>query len=281
MEWRGKPVADALTEELTDRIRILRERGIVPRLMLLRVGERPEDLAYERGIRKRFASAGAEVDVTVFPDDVSQDTLTEAVRNCNDDASVHGVLLFRPLPGHLNEDGLLDVLSPDKDVDGMTAGNALRVYLGDRSGFAPCTAQAVLEMLDANGYDVCGKHVVVVGRSRVVGKPLAMLLLARHATVTVCHSRTKDLPAVCRQADVLVACVGKARMIGSDYVRSGMVVLDVGINEDGEGICGDVDTAADAGIVSAVTPVPGGVGSVTTSVLLKHVVERAEQTVRK
>ncbi|MBO4366882.1 MAG: bifunctional 5,10-methylene-tetrahydrofolate dehydrogenase/5,10-methylene-tetrahydrofolate cyclohydrolase [Clostridia bacterium] len=280
MEWRGKPVADRLTEELTNRITALRERGCVPKLMLLRVGERPEDLAYERGIRKRFASAGAEIDATVFPETVSQEELTEAVRSCNDDPSVHGVLLFRPLPGHLNEDGLLNVLKPDKDVDGMTAGNALRVYLGDKSGFAPCTAQAVLEMLDANGCDVCGKHVVVVGRSRVVGKPLAMLLLARHATVTVCHSRTKDLQEICRQADILVACVGKARMIGSAYVKPGMIVLDVGINEDGDGICGDVDTESVAGIVSAVTPVPGGVGSVTTSVLLKHVVEQAERTAR-
>lgn len=280
MEWKGKPVAEALTAELGKRIQKLRENGCMPKLMLLRVGERAEDLAYERGIRKRFAAAGAEVDATVFPADVSQEVLTDAVRSCNRDPAVHGILLFRPLPAHLSEDALLDVLDPQKDVDGMTSANALHIYLGDRSGFAPCTAQAVLEMLDANGIRVEGKRVVVVGRSRVVGKPLAMLLLARNATVTVCHSRTVDLPEVCRNADILIACVGKARMIGPDHVKPGMIVLDVGINEDGDGICGDVDAEAVADTVAAVTPVPGGVGSVTTSVLLKHVVESAERTTR-
>ena len=278
-EWRGKPVADALTEDLTARIGRLKENGRVPKLVMMRVGERAEDLAYERGIRKRFAAAGAEAEVLAFPEDVRAEELERTVLRLNGDPDVHGVLLYRPLPDRLRkeEDRLADLLAPEKDVDGMTAENALHVYYGDGKGFAPCTPQAVLEMLDFYGYDVRGKNVAVIGRSRVVGRPLAMLLLARHATVTVCHTKTQDLERVCREADVIVACAGSPRMIGEKHVTPETVLLDVGINEDGDGICGDADYEGIRGIAAVATPVPGGVGSVTTSVLLKHVVESAER----
>ena len=276
MEWRGKPVADRIMEDLNARIAVLKDRGCVPKLAVLRVGERPEDLAYERGLRKRFESAGAVAETAVFPEDVPQEKLEGTVRVWNERQDVHGVLIFRPLPSGIDEGRLFDLLSPEKDVDCMTGENALRVYLGDRKGFAPCTPQAVLEMLDFYGYDPAGKNVAVVGRSRVVGKPLAMLLLSRNATVTVCHTKTRGLSEICRKADLVVACAGKARMIDSSFVRPETVLIDVGINADGDGICGDADYEKISGTVSAITPVPGGVGSVTSSVLLKHVVESAE-----
>ncbi|MBP5231583.1 MAG: bifunctional 5,10-methylenetetrahydrofolate dehydrogenase/5,10-methenyltetrahydrofolate cyclohydrolase [Clostridia bacterium] len=278
MEWRGKPVSDAVLEDLQPRIGRLKERGTVPKLMVLRVGERPEDLAYERGIGKRFAAAGALAETAVFPVNVSQDVLEEAVRSWNEREDVHGILIFRPLPRPLDENRLVRVLDPEKDVDGMTERNALRVYFGDRAGFAPCTPQAVLEMLDYYGYDVCGKNVAVIGRSRVVGRPLAMLLLSRNATVTVCHTKTRRLNEICRNADVVVACAGSPRMVDETFVRPETVLLDVGINACEGGVCGDADYEKVLPAAFAVTPVPGGVGSVTTSVLLKHVVESAERS---
>ena len=278
MDWRGKPVSDGMLSDLSSRVEKLKKKGILPKLAVLRVGERPEDLAYERGIVKRFSAANAEVEVSAFPEDVSQKTLEEAVEAWNARNDVHGILVFRPLPKHLNEEKLFRILSPEKDVDCMTPENALHVYYGDGKGFFPCTPQAVIEMIDAYGYDVCGKNIAVVGRSKVVGKPLAMMLIARHATVTVCHTRTKNLEEICRRADMIVACAGSARMIGPAHVRPETVLIDVGINADGDGICGDADYERISGIVSVITPVPGGVGSVTTSVLLKHVVESAERS---
>lgn len=276
-EWLGKPVADALTEQLSHRVDALRAGGITPCLAVVRVGEKEEDLAYERGLTKRFASAGAEVRKVTLPADVLQGTLEETITALNADPAVHGILLFLPLPKHLDEARIREMVSPEKDVDCMGEANAFAVYDGRRKGFAPCTPQAVIEMLDFYGYDLTGKRVTVVGRSRVVGKPLAMLLMARNATVTVCHTKTVDLSAVCREAELLIACAGKAKMVTAEFVRPGMAVVDVGINGCEDGICGDVDFDAVATIVDFLTPVPRGVGSVTTSVLLKHVVESAER----
>lgn len=276
-EWLGKPVADAMTADLTARVETLKARGVLPTLAVLRVGEKEEDLAYERGLTKRFAAAGAEVRKIVLPADTDEETLEKSVAELNADPAVHGILLFLPLPKHLNEARVRELVSPEKDVDCMGEANAFAVYDGRKKGFAPCTPQAVIELLDFYGYDLTGKRVTVVGRSRVVGKPLSMLLLARNATVTICHTRTVDLPAVCKEADLLVCCAGSARMIGSEFVKPGMSVVDVGINACEGGICGDVDFDAVAPIVEAITPVPRGVGSVTNAVLLKHVVESAER----
>ncbi len=278
-EWRGAPVAAALTEQLTVQIAELKQSGIFPKLAVIRVGTREDDLSYERGLKKRFAAAGAEVQVTELPESVSQEELEACVRALNAEDTVHGILVFSPLPKHLNGERVGALLSPRKDVDCLGDANAFRVYAGGKKtgvpGYPPCTPQAVLEILDFYGYDLTGKRVTVVGRSAVVGKPLAMLLLQRNATVTICHTKTADLPAACREAELLVVCAGKAKLIGADCVREGMAVVDVGIHVlDGQ-LCGDVDAAEVKEKVSALTPVPGGVGSVTTSVLLKHTVVSA------
>lgn len=278
--WKGAPVAAALTESLVPRIAALKQQGTVPKLAVVRVGAREDDLSYERGLKKRFASAGAEVAVSELPETVTQEQLESCVRALDADAAVHGILIFSPLPKHLDEKRVRALLSPRKDVDCMGDANAFCVYSGVRQpgvpGYPPCTPQAVLEILDYYGYALCGKQVTVVGRSAVVGKPLAMLLLQRNATVTICHTRTRDLPSVCRGADLLVVCAGKAGLIGSDCVRPDMAVVDVGIHVVDGALCGDVDAAAIGESVAALTPVPGGVGSVTTSVLLKHTVCSAE-----
>lgn len=281
--WKGAPVAAALTEESAKQVAILQAEGIAPKLAVVRVGAREDDLSYERGLTKRFAMGGAAVDVHALAEDASQETVEACVRALNDDASVHGILLFSPLPRTLQEERIRALISPHKDVDCMGDRNAFCVYAGvkreDAPGYPPCTPQAVLEMLDFYGYDLCGKNVTVVGRSAVVGKPLAMLLLQRNATVTVCHTRTRDLPTVCRNADLLVVCAGKAGLVGAECVREGMAVVDVGIHVVDGALCGDVAASvADAlGEDGALTPVPGGVGSVTTSVLLKHTVLAASR----
>ncbi len=280
-EWKGAPVAKALTGSLAPRVEALKKIGILPTLAVVRIGEREDDLAYERGLCKRFASAGAAVRTIALPLDTSQAELENTVRSLNGDGGVHGILVFSPLPKPFDGERVRGGLSPRKDVDGLTDANAFCIYAGKSKpgvpGFAPCTPQAVVELLDFYGYDLTGKNVTVVGRSAVVGKPLAMLLLQRNATVTVCHTRTRDLPAVCRKADLLVVCAGKAGLIGEDCLREGMCVVDVGIHVVDGKLCGDVDAVGASRVpLRACTPVPGGVGAVTTAVLLKHTVEAAE-----
>ena len=215
-------------------------------------------------------------------EDVSQEELEACIRTLNERKDIHGILMFSPLPRHLDEQKVRAILSPAKDVDCMTDANAYCVYAGRTSdgvpGYPPCTPQAVLEMLDFYGYDLTGKNVTVVGRSAVVGKPLSMLMLQRNATVTVCHTRTKDLPAVCRQADLLVVAAGKAGLVTNDHVRPGQAVVDVGIHVVDGKLCGDAEASVGE-IAECFTPVPGGVGAVTTSVLLKHTVDAAEKSV--
>ena len=269
-DWRGAPVVQKMKETFEVQVADFAARGVTPTLAVLRVGAREDDLAYERGIQKRFASVGAAVKVTELPETVTQNALEAALDRLNRDPAVHGILVFRPLPKTLSEERLAERIAPEKDVDCLGRVNTAYVFSGDERAYPPCTPQAVMEMLDFYGVDLTGKKAVVVGRSMVVGKPLAMLLLKKHATVTICHTRTKDLAEECRRADVLIACAGAKRMVGADFVKPGQLVLDVGIHADGDSLCGDVDAAAVAGTVSALTPVPGGVGTVTTSVLLKH-----------
>lgn len=272
----GADVAKALTEKLTHEVEELKARGICPCLTIVRVGARPDDLAYERGAKKRMEKAGIECRVAELPEDITQEAFENAFREINDDPAVHGILLFRPLPETLSEELVKAMIDPRKDVDCMSPVNIAKVFSGDPSGFAPCTPEAVMEMLAYYHIDLTGKKVTVVGRSMVVGKPLSMLLLGKNATVTVCHTRTADLSAVCKEAEILVAAAGKARMITGDMAGDGSVVVDVGINVDEEGnLCGDVDFDTVERKASYISPVPRGVGSVTSSVLAKHVVRGA------
>ena len=275
-ELLGKPVADSIVESLAPEVAALKEKGKVPTLAVIRVGAREDDLAYERGLTKRFESASCGVKKIELPEDVTQEQLDKAVADADADPSVDGILMFRPLPKSLTDKNVLNTISAVKDVDGMGKANMADIFSGAGEGHAPCTAQAVIEMLKFHGIDIKGKKVTVVGRSLVIGKPVAMLLLKDNATVKVCHTKTEDLKAECQWADIVVACAGKAKMLTADYFRAGQIVIDVGMNVDEEGkLCGDVDFASVSEIVDAITPVPRGVGSVTTSVLLRAVVQNA------
>lgn len=275
---KGAPVVEAMNEAIGREAEVLKARGVFPTLAIVRVGEREDDIAYERGATKRCEKVGVEVRRVLLPGDVSEAELIEAIEALNRDEKVHGVLLFRPLPKHINDDAVRNALAPEKDVDGITDLSLAGVFAGTDTGYAPCTPQACMEILEHYGVDLKGKKAVVVGRSLVVGKPAAMMLLARNATVTVCHTRTADMPAVCRDAEVLIVSAGHAGIVDKHYLAPGQVVIDVGINvnEDGS-LCGDVNYADAEAVVTAVTPVPGGVGTVTTSVLVKHVVEAAKK----
>ncbi|WP_297290178.1 bifunctional 5,10-methylenetetrahydrofolate dehydrogenase/5,10-methenyltetrahydrofolate cyclohydrolase [uncultured Flavonifractor sp.] len=274
--WKGAPVAQAMTERLAVRADQLKGLGIVPTLAIVRVGERPEDLSYERGAVKRCEKVGIRVKQFTLPKESSHGDLLAVIQQINADREIHGCLLFRPLPPQMDEAAICAALDPAKDVDGITAGSLAGVFTGSGVGYPPCTAQACMEILDYYGCDLAGKRAVVVGRSLVVGKPLAMLLLGKNATVTLCHTRTADLASECRRAEVLIAAAGHAKMIGRDHLAPGQLVLDVGINVDQEGnLVGDVDFAAAEELAAAVTPVPGGVGAVTTSVLADHVIQAA------
>ena len=275
-ELLGKPVADAIVESLKPDVAALKEKGKVPTLAVIRVGAREDDLAYERGLTKRFESAECAVKKIELPEDVTQAMLDAAVASADADPAIDGILMFRPLPKSLTDKNVLDTISAVKDVDGMGKANMADIFSGAGEGHAPCTAQAVIEMLKFHGIDIKGKKVTVVGRSLVIGKPVSMLLLKENATVKVCHTKTEDLKAECQWADIVVACAGKAKMLNADYFRAGQTVIDVGMNVDEEGkLCGDVDFASVSEIVDAITPVPRGVGSVTTSVLLRAVVQNA------
>ncbi len=285
----GKPVADALHEGLLARILSLKEHGVTPTLGILRIGENPSDLAYERGAEKRAVSLGIAVEKALLPENAERDEVLAAIDTLNASSGIHGVLLLRPLPKQLKPytDEICNRLLPDKDVDGMTAFSDAGVFEGrGNRGFAPCTPAACMEILDFYGVDCTGKHAVVIGRSPVVGKPAAMLLLGKNATVTVCHTKTVNLAALCRNADIIVSSAGVLGSLTTEFVRPGQVVLDVSINRDenkpnGKGgfgaISGDAVFSEVEPIVGAITPVPGGVGSVTTTILMKHVVEATER----
>lgn len=276
-ELRGMPAAKAMLEDLQTGIEALGEKGIVPKLVVVRVGAREDDLSYERGIYKRFEGVGAKVETIELPLTVTQEELEKVIVTLNEDASVHGVLLFRPLPKNLDENRIKSLLKEEKDVDCLTSANDAHLFAGDKKGYPPCTPQAVMEILEHYDIDLTGKKVTVVGRSMVVGKPVAMLLLAKNATVTICHTRTKNLQEECHNADIIVACAGVPKMITADFVREGQTVIDVGIHVVDDKLCGDVDYESVSEIVDAITPVPGGVGSVTTTVLLKHTVMSAQR----
>lgn len=275
----GKEVTASLNERIKAQVAELQAKGVNPTLGIIRVGENPSDISYEKGATKRCETLGVACEKILLPEDVTQEELLEVIDKVNKDTKIHGVLLFRPLPKHLNQAVIENALDPAKDVDCMTDGSMSGVFTGKKVGFPPCTPQACMEILDHYGIDCTGKKAVVIGRSLVVGKPAAMMLIKKNATVTVCHTKTVDMPSVAREADIIIVAAGRAGVVGAEYVKPGQVVIDVGINMNAEGkLCGDVDYAAVEPIVEAITPVPGGVGSVTTSVLVGHVVEAAART---
>ena len=280
MLLKGAEVAKALTEELHAKTEELKKNGVEPCLAILRVGAREDDLAYERGALKRCEKVGVAVRQVVLPEDVTQEVLMENIHALGADEKVHGVLMFRPLPGHLDDEAARAALDPKKDMDGITDGSLAGVFTNTAVGYPPCTAQACLEILKFYNIPLSGRRAVVVGRSLVVGKPAAMMLDRENATVTLCNSRTQNLPDVCREADVVVVAMGRMGFIGAEHLRTGQVVVDVGIHVNEEGrLCGDVRFGEAEPVVEAITPVPGGVGTVTTSVLVSHVVEAAEKSV--
>lgn len=285
----GKEVTDALNANLQTRTAALREKGIIPTLGIVRVGADPSDLSYEKGATKRAELVGVDVKKFELPADASKEDVLAVIDQVNADDSIHGVLMFRPLPKHLKADQneICNRLDPKKDVDCMTHLSNAGVFEGlNGLGFAPCTSAACMEILDYYGIDCKGKNAVVIGRSLVVGKPAAMMLMGKNATVTVCHTKTVNTAEICRNADIIVSAAGVLNSLTKDYVRPGQVVVDVSINWDENkinakggkgGIAGDAKFDEVEPIVEAITPVPGGVGSVTTSVLMKHVVEAAER----
>ncbi len=285
----GKEVTDALNAKLIDRTAALKEKGVTPTLGILRIGENPSDLSYEKGATKRAELIGIEVKKFVLPEDATKEAVLAEIDQLNADPSIHGVLMFRPLPKHLkaDTDEICNRLDPKKDVDCMTDLSNAGVFEGRADlGFAPCTPAACMEILDYYGIDCKGKNAVVIGRSLVVGKPAAMMLMGKNATVTVCHTKTVNTAEICRSADILVSAAGVLNSLTKDFVRPGQIVIDVSINWDENkpnargtlgAIAGDAVFAEVEPIVEAITPVPGGVGSVTTSVLMKHVIEAAER----
>lgn len=275
---KGAPVVAAMNEESARRCAALKEKGIVPTLAVVRVGARPDDLSYERGVTKRCDAVGVAVRQFLLPEDATQEQLLAVLDEVNRDSSIHGCLLFRPLPKGMDDETVRAALAPEKDVDGITDVSLAGVFSGTKHGFPPCTAQACAEILDYYQVPLSGARVTVVGRSLVVGKPAAMLLDKRNATVTICNSRTRDLPSICREADVVVVAMGKRGFLGGDCFRAGQTVVDVGIHMGDDGkLCGDVRFAEAEPVVDAITPVPGGVGTVTNSVMVRHVIEAAER----
>ncbi len=268
---KGAEVSAKIKEEVQGLLGRL--NGQIPRLAIVRVGEKPDDLSYERGAMKKLASFGLEAQSYAFPEDISNEQFQEEFKKINENPDVTGILLLRPLPKQICQADIENMMDPKKDLDGISPINIAKIFAGDTSGFAPCTAEAVVEMLKANHIEIAGKRAVIVGRSMVVGKPLAMLLMKENATVTVCHTRTIDLSGTCQSGEILIAAAGKAKMINGDYVRQEAVVIDVGINVDEDGkLCGDVDFQSIQEKASMTTPVPGGVGTVTTAVLARHLV---------
>ncbi len=276
---RGADVSEKLKAQVQEELNSL---GRIPRLAIVRVGESPDDISYEKGAVKKMASFGLEAVKYTFPEDISDQEFKEAFCSINSDPTVDGILLFRPLPEHLVQEDIDRMINPLKDLDGISPVNIAKVFSGDNTGFAPCTAEAVMDILRFNGISPAGKRAVIVGRSMVVGRPLAMLFLQENATVTVCHTRTVDLPRLCRSADILVVAAGCANMVDKSFVKPGAVVIDVGINVDKNGkLCGDVDFKDIEETASMATPVPGGVGSVTTSVLARRLVHAARLQEKK
>lgn len=274
----GKPVSQAMTADLEKRIAALKDKGVEPCLAIIRMGEEPGDLSYERSIRRTCEPLGIRIELFALGREETQDAVLSCVKNVNSDNSIHGCIIMRPLPRHIDQAYVCDTLDVSKDVDCITGNSLGRLMSGDKKSFRPCTAQACIEILDHYGYNIAGERVAVLGRSLAVGRSLSLMLQDRNATVTMCHSKTVDLPRVCKENRFIVAAVGRAKLVNSDYVNDSHVIVDVGINVDENGkLCGDVDRQAVEATVAAISPVPGGVGGITVAVLARHVIEAAER----
>lgn len=273
-ELLGRPVAQKICENIIDRLEKAKKSdkypGRLPKLAIVRVGKREDDLAYERGAVKRTEKVGMDCETFEFDTDITNEEFQKEFIKINSDNDIDGILLFMPLPKHINTQEAIANFCPDKDLDGLTLGNMAALYAGT-DGYAPCTAEAVIKLLEYSDIDVDGKNVTVIGRSNVIGKPVSMMLIDKNATVTVCHSHTKNLKDICQRAEILVAAIGRAKMIDDSYISDGTVVIDVGVNVDEDGnLCGDTDFESVSKKASLITPVPRGVGNITTSVLSEH-----------
>lgn len=275
---KGAPVAEAINERTAKEIELLREKGIEPTLCILRVGERPDDLSYERTAEKRAQKVGVNVVKKLLPADCTQVEFDSVLDEINNDNAIHGILMFRPLPSQLDNEKARKMLNPAKDIDGCTDGSLAGVFTNSDVGFAPCTAQAAVEILKHYNVPIEGKKVCVMGRSLVIGRPVAMLLMHENATVVNCHTRTVEPELIAKEADIIIAAVGRLNSIDKSYVNENQVIIDVGINWDERinKISGDVNFDEVEPLVKAITPVPGGVGTVTTSVLISNVVKAAK-----
>ena len=277
----GKKVAEHITAGVKDRIESLKnDNKRLPKLVIIRVGEKPDDISYEKGAIKRMEVVGIAHEEVHFDEEISKEEFYEKFDLINNDGEVDGILVLRPLPKHLDENRLMNTINPEKDIDAISPASLGKIMAGDKNCFAPCTARGVIEILKFAGIEITGKRVTIVGRSNVVGRPLALLFIGLDATVTVCHSRTADVRQAGKNAEILVASCGKARLIDREYVAENAVVIDVGINVDENGkLFGDVDIEDIETLAAACTPVPGGVGAVTTSVLAKQVLLAYEKSI--
>lgn len=277
----GKTLAAQVKQRVAQQVDALKAQGVVPRLAVIIVGENPASQTYVAGKAKDCAECGIASDVIRLPEQTTEQALLAHVADCNNNPAIHGLLVQLPLPAHICEQHIIDAISPEKDVDGFTPINVGRLVTGGDC-FLPCTPAGCMEMLHSTGVSAAGKRAVVIGRSNIVGKPAALLLLREHATVTICHSRTVDLAAVCAEADILVAAIGKPRFVTADMVKPGAIVLDVGINrgEDGK-LCGDVDFDAVSEKAAYITPVPGGVGLMTRAMLMENTLKAARLAAQK
>ena len=273
---KGAEVSAKITEQVQAELEGW--RGPVPKLAIIRVGEKADDISYERGAIKKMESFGLQACSYVYPENISHEEFKKEFQKINQSLDVAGILLLCPLPRQVREKEIKEMIDPAKDLDGISPVNIAKVFAGDDSGFAPCTAEAVVEILKNNNVPIEGKRVAIVGRSMLVGKPLSMLMLKENATVTVCHTRTRNLEEVCQEAEILVAAAGRAKLLDQRFVAPGAVVVDVGIHVGSDGkLCGDVDFGQIQEKASMATPVPGGVGAVTTAVLAKHLLKAAKQ----
>lgn len=277
---RGKSVSYKIREDIQRDVEELKKNGKEPAIAIVRLGSNPDDIYYENSIIRNCDQLGIGSKVVERETSISTEDLVDLMKELNEDESVSGILVFRPLPDHINEDIIRNSIDPDKDVDCMHSMNLARIFEGDMTGFAPCTPKAAMEMLDYYEVPLEGKNAVIVNRSIVVGKPLAMMLLEKNATVTVCHSRTKNLKEVMKEADIVLTALGRANMFDEDYFNEDAILVDIGMSPDESGkIVGDIDYEKVEDKVGAITPVPGGVGSVTTSILLRQVVDACKKRV--